>query len=779
MRLWSTGWLAVVFFLAPAASPAQTVRSGRQPPAPNPQRSSDATVPLIAQPLHLSDFEGMQPRADLRPRLGHLTDFIQQDPNDGMPATEKTEIWFARTTSALYFVFVCYDHHAAAIRGHLARRENITNDDTVSVFLDPFQDRRKAILFSVNPAGVQADANYAESFGIDYSYDQVWDSEGRITRDGWLALLAIPFRSIRSHRLSSNWGVVFQRTLPRNSEDDYWPRVTQSISGILPQEGTLHGIEAPTGSHNVQLNPYGIAQNERTLFTLDPQNPYFSRRRLEATGGGDAKIILKNTLVLDATVNPDFSTIESDQPQFTVNQRFPVYFPELRPFFLENANYFAAPLQLLYTRNIVHPEFGARLTGKVGHTNIGLLAIDDRQPGYQFGQGDPLFHHRALFTVGRISQDIGKGSSIGLMYTDKEFGGGWNRIGGADFTARVTEHWILLGHMVESSTRGNRDSGSPPTYAAGPASDLQASRNGHAWNLYTEYQDISPGFHTQSGFIQTSNIRSGNLHTTYSWYPKHSFIQSYGLETGQSVAWDHQGNRLYHYSSYDPFVTLPRKLVFAPLVGQNSDTLGPQNGYAFAGNHNFTENFWGIVFRGAPWTQLNFNLVGFRTGNVNYNPRNGTLPVLMDAYNLNAQISLQPIHQLTLDNIYLFDRDFAAHTHAFVYENQTFRTKANYQFTRSISARAIVEYETTLVNPAQTSLLRTKQIGTQFLLTWLPHPGTALYLGYNNDLANLDRRLCTRGITGMCDPNTTPPRAPDYLNDGKQIFVKASYLFRF
>jgi hypothetical protein len=115
-----------------------------------------------------------------------------------------------------------------------------------------------------------------------------------------------------------------------------------------------------------------------------------------------------------------------------------------------------------------------------------------------------------------------------------------------------------------------------------------------------------------------------------------------------------------------------------------------------------------------------------------------------------------------------------------VYENQTFRTKINYQFTRSLSARMIVEYDSTLVNPEETSLLRKKQIGTQALFTWLPHPGTAVYIGYNNDLQNLDRALCNREISGVCDPNNlVPPRAPNYLNDGRQFFIKASYLFRF
>ena len=204
-----------------------------------------------------------------------------------------------------------------------------------------------------------------------------------------------------------------------------------------------------------------------------------------------------------------------------------------------------------------------------------------------------------------------------------------------------------------------------------------------------------------------------------------------------------------------------------------------QNGYGFTQNRNFTENNVGFVFRGAPWTQLNFNLRTFYGGNVNYNPRNGALPELKNQNNANLHINVQPINKLTLENIYLLDRDFTTHTHQFVYESQTFRTKANYQFTRSLSARVIIEYDTTLVNPALTSLLRTKQVGTQVLLTWLPHPGTAVYVGYNNHLANLDRQLCTRGITGVCDANAQPPRAPDYLNDGKQIFLKASYLFRF
>jgi len=152
----------------------------------------------------------------------------------------------------------------------------------------------------------------------------------------------------------------------------------------------------------------------------------------------------------------------------------------------------------------------------------------------------------------------------------------------------------------------------------------------------------------------------------------------------------------------------------------------------------------------------------------------------MNEESVNALFTVQPLRQLTDDNTYLLDRNHAVASGALVYEVQTFRSKINYQFTRAISARVIVEYDTTLANPALTSLSRTKQVGTQALVTWLPHPGTAIYIGYNNDMQNLDRTLCNRLPGGACDPNnTTAPRAPMMLDDGKQIFIKASYLFRF
>lgn len=780
MKIWASGLCLLLACSSQIAQATKNIKQTEGAATAEPLQRNSADLPLIDHALHLSDFPNMAPRADLRGKLTSVSDFIQAIPEDGSAATEKTEVWMGYTKSTLYFVFICHDSHPNLIRDHLARRENISFDDSVSVLLDPFQDRRIGVYFTVNPAGVQADASWSEGTFPKYSYDTVWDSEGRTTDAGWMALVAIPFRSIRFNRNIPDWGVVFVRNLPRNSERDYWPRVAANINGTLSQEGTLHGIEGVSGSRNFQLNPYGLAQNERRLNVDDPAYPFFSSRHFQGTGGGEGKLIVKDSFVLDGTFNPDFSDVESDQPQFTVNQRYSIFFPELRQFFLENSDYFATPINLVYTRNIAHPLWGVRLTGKRDNINVGIFATDDRAPGELAAPGDPLYGKRTTVAVARVSRDFGAGSNVGLIYTDREFGQGWNRIGGGDFTLRMDEHWTARGQMVASSTMGNADSGTPPTYAAGPAGAFRISRSGHSFNMFDGYSDFSTGFQTQLGFIQSANFRHNFVHATYQWYPKDKFYQSFGLEANQEFALNHQGNRVYIYSYLAPFWQLPRRIVISPYVGQNSDTVSQASYPALGGFRNFTQNFGGIAMHGAPWSQLNFNLDLTRSGNVNYNPIARGAPSLLDKQSVSLLVTVQPTHQLTIDNTYLLDRNFAVSDGAFVYESQTLRTKVNYQFTRALSARVIAEFDPTLVNHDQTSLQHTKQLSTQALITWLPHPGTAVYFGYTDDLQNIDRSLCNRLAGGGCDLNNTAlPRDNSLLNDGRQIFLKASYLFRF
>ena len=247
-----------LFTLAPLCSNAQLSKPTVTPVEPPTVTSGvSASVPLIDQPLRLLDFttkpSGMEPTPALAPELGHLQGFIQSTPEDGKAATEETEVWYAHTAAALQFVFICHDRNPQMIRTHLSRRENLLKDDNVSVLLDPLQDRRRGVLFTVNPTGVQADALWTENVTPDYSYDQVWDSAAKVTSSGWIAIVSIPFRSLRFRAGGQDWGVIFMRSNPRNSETDYWPRVAANVSGVLTQEGALRGIAATSESHNLQL----------------------------------------------------------------------------------------------------------------------------------------------------------------------------------------------------------------------------------------------------------------------------------------------------------------------------------------------------------------------------------------------------------------------------------------------------------------------------------------------------------------------------------------------
>ncbi len=737
------------------------------------------TVPTIDHDLTLGDFAGMKPTPALQDRLAHVSDMVQNQPQDGRPPTERTEVWLGRTRTTFFAVFLCYDHQPATMRSHLARRENIGNDDSVGLLLDPFQDRRRGILFQLNPAGVQADANWTENNDPDYSYDQVWNSSARRTPEGWIAIMAIPFRSVRSRSTSPEWGVVLSRNLPRNSETDYWPRISQSVSGTLSQEGSMLGMEGAT-SHNIQLNPYGLAHRIRELNVDDPMDAYFSNRNLQGTVGGDIKAVVKDSIVLDGTINPDFSQIESDQPQFRVNQRFAVFYPELRPFFLENSSYFDTPIQLLYTRTIEIPEFGARATGKIGHTNLGFLSIDDRAPGIFVAPDDPLHGKRALTTVMRVSQDLGKYSSAGVSYAQRTLAGSSNRLGGVDFNYHIDQHWNLQGASIVSSTH-HLDG----TYSAGPANKLTLTRQGHSFFFNETYRDFSQGYEADAGFVTVPQVRQSNTNASYTWYPVHRTLQSFQVQATNRIAFDRSGNREFHYSEADILFSLPKNGLVVPYFGQNSDTLLPSNYSALSRAVNFTENYGGVLVKFAPLPQVSGSLNANHGATPNYSPVGSNAPTLLNEYTVKAYLTLQPVGGLTIDNTYLLDRTQETHglpgsPERGAYESQTLRTKINYQFSRAFSFRTIVEYDSVGRNPLISALDRTKQVSTELLLTWLPHPGTAIYVGYDSDLQNLDRSLCNRTVTGTCDANNTDvPRSSQYLNDGRQLFVKASYLLRF
>ena len=220
--------------------------------------------------------------------------------------------------------------------------------------------------------------------------------------------MSIPFRSIRFHPANEQvWGVTLMRYIARNDEYDYWPRVSSTISGRLNQEALITGVEGVSPGRNMQFNPYGYLSGLRALDDRDPIQPRFDNRNLQGKLGLDSKFVFHDSLVLDTTINPDFAQIETDQPQNTVNQRFEVFFPEKRPFFLENSNFFSDTnigvyqlSRILFTRRIIEPSFGTRLTGKQGPWNLGFFVADDRSPGLDSSRQQPFERNSRLFRGG-------------------------------------------------------------------------------------------------------------------------------------------------------------------------------------------------------------------------------------------------------------------------------------------------------------------------------------------------------------------------------------------
>ena len=347
-----------------------------------------------------------------------------------------------------------------------------------------------------------------------------------------MALIAIPFRSLRFRTAASDWGVVFMRNLPRNSEQDFWPRVSTSISGVLTQEATMHGIEGVTGSHNLQINPYVLAQNERELINLDPlesllQLPGSRRHRRAAKPSSSSKTASCSTepsIPISATSN----RTSRSSPSTSATR---CTFPNSGRSFLRMPTTSATPILLVYTRNIVHPEYGIRLTGKIGSTNLGFFAIDDREPGETYRAGrsalSPARQVRRGPHLTGSGKELERRPHLHRPGIRRRLESHWRpRL----HRAHLNKSWTAIGQMVESSTMSPTNPGTAPTYSAGPASYLEIQRTGHSFNLDSIFKDYSTGFQTQLGFIPTTNLYSDQTHATYLWYPKKESVQSFGLD---------------------------------------------------------------------------------------------------------------------------------------------------------------------------------------------------------------------------------------------------------
>jgi hypothetical protein len=659
----------------------------------------------------------------------------------------------------------------------MARREDMLGHDTIEIMLDTFNDQRRAYCFVANPYGVQWDAIWTEGARFDGSFDTVWDSEGRITDRGYVVRMAIPFKSLRFPESGEQtWGIIFVRDIQRNNESSFWPRVSSRIDGRLSQAGLLRGLENISPGSNRQFIPYASARSYRALEgeNDDSVEPGFRDRDADADIGLDAKFVFKDSLVLDLTANPDFSEVESDSPRVTVNQRFEVHFPEKRPFFLENAGYFRTPLNLLFTRRIVEPRIGARLSGKSGPYNIGALLIDDQTPTELADEDVSLGGERAGFGIFRLSRDILDQSSIGFMAIDRELADGFNRLASVDARFKLNDNWSSTVQAVASRTRTVGTGDEEGEELSGPAYDLLFVRSGRDLFVHSHYQDVSDGFRAQTGFVPRTDIRSFHQLTRYRFWPEGKRLINWGPNLFVERILDHSGTRLDRRINSGFHWEFRRQTRFGVYYDDAREQLRPKDFEDLPENVDFPTSLAGAWFDTRFVDALNVHL-NFSSGTrINFMPfdgPDGEIPEKANVTNSEVRFTWRPTGRLRNENLYLLTRLSDRQDGGRIFTNQIARSRWSYQFNKRLTLRTILQYDTTHADPMRTSLETTKNFNADLLVTYMVNPWTALFAGVTSNYQNL---YLHENPTG----NTLRRTDDDFLNDSRQFFVKFSYLIR-
>lgn len=730
-----------------------------------------------------------------------LDGFTQFNPVEGSAASQRTEILVLVDDDALYFAVRAYDDDPEGIRATLSERDSFGfSDDYVRFILDTFDDQRRAYVFTVNPYGVQHDGLWNETGGgtgrrgrgmfspIDDSPDFIWESDARITEDGWQAEIRIPFKSLRFPDAEvQSWGLQVERKIQRNGFESSWAPITGNVANKLTQAGKLNGLRDLDMGLSLELNPVvtGAYNGE-----IDPVTGDFGR--LDPTGefGFNAAYGITSNLKLDATFNPDFSQVEADAGQVQVNERFSLFFEEKRPFFLEGTEIFGMPKQLVYTRTVANPIAGGKLTGKVGSLNVGYLgAIDE---GFSDTAPDTYVN------LVRARQDVGASSTIGAVYTDRTVDADdFNRVVGTDARLQLGGRYTLTLMGARSFTEDE----SFVDRAVGDMTAVRFERAGRTFSFNADFEDTDSDFIPGSGFFQRIGDTQINSRAEYSWYgARGAVLESIQPSVELKGYWDHEafwdGEGLEEAE-----VQLSSRVSFRnniTIYGNVKRTLfeyGPEQyeglyvqegggSYAafrpdqslFDGLHGATVGVW---FNN--WERVRGNVrVSFNETPI-FDRRLGVAVEPANSRSGEVRLNLYPIPALKAEVSVNFSRlerarDGVEHSTAVIP-----RLRTQYQFSRALFLRTIFEYghqeSAALRDPATGQPLylcdaagvdcdqRDGSVANDFriegLLGYEPSPGTVFYLGYTREMED---------ASAFGFENVRPTR------DG--LFVKVSYLFR-
>ncbi len=752
--------LALLAFLAllaaPMLAPPAAAQSGEAPAKPAPLRLTRAATPPRLEDYTVKDL----------PEGGTVvTGFRQNAPGDGDPASLETRVYLSYDDENIYAIFVCFDD-PAKVRARLTKREDIPGDEGVEIFLDTFHDQQRTFVFAANPFGVQLDGLYTEGQGYDFSFDTVWYSEGRITEFGFVTRIALPFKSLRFIKApQQTWGIALARIIPRTNEFVYWPYVTNRVEGFVHQFADLEWTEEISPGRNIQLIPYGVLSNKKLLDFRSPEEGFGFDSTTEGRVGLDAKFVLRDTLALDVTINPDFSQIESDEPQVVVNKRFEVFSPRSGPSSRKTPAP-SPPRSTSFSRRIGDPRFGVRLTGKLGRWVIGGLAMDDRAPGESVAEEHPDFGEEAKIGVLRLQREFGKRSNVGFFASSYSFGGLDNRVFALDARTQLGENWTVQAQAIETELEDDRFGFD----LSGNAFYAQLDRAGRHFTYSGLYRDIDEEFHTELGFVPRIGIRQTKHLFDYLWRTEKEdgLLLNHGPHFDYQRTWDQQDELQDWYA--DAWYT-------AELTGQTKLTLGRTDYFEryFGLEFDYYINYFAVS---SEWFRNTSGSLIYKDGtSINYFPAFGVNPFLGNYREGFASFTWSPISRLRFDHTYIYS-DLKSRGNLpvpassdTVFTSHQWRTRANYQFNLKLSVRAIIDYRSLKATPELVAPETDKAWTGDLLFSYIVNSGTALHLGFTENRQNLE--------LGPGAPRELERTGSADLTTGRQVFLKVSYLLRF
>ncbi len=443
------------------------------------------------------------------------------DPGENIPAPVRTVVWFACNESQLLAAVRAYDPDPSQIRANYKDHDDIGGEDWCALILDTFNDNRRMFDFFVNPLGVQAEMIESSQGGGD-SWDAIWDAAGRIDDEGYVVEYSIPFSSLRFQRTEGEqvWGIDVVRSYPRSVDHRLalFPRARDN-NCYMCQSDSLVGFAGVVPGHNIEITP--TASAVVTEYKTDPETTHETYEP-----GVTASWGFTPNMTASVTINPDFSQVEADAPQLEINNQFALYYPESRPFFVEDAEFFSTNLLTVYTRSLADPLWGAKVAGKEGGQAVGAFFVRDEITNLIFpaaeGTGMTTLDQQVTGSVARYRRDVGRSSTLGVLLTDREGGNGYyNRLGGIDGNVRLTQRDQVSFQAVRSRTqyadRTAADHGQPEGSFDGGAEELLYLRDTRNLDLYFLYRRLDDDFRADLGFIPQVGYYQAEGGGEYCW----------------------------------------------------------------------------------------------------------------------------------------------------------------------------------------------------------------------------------------------------------------------